>query len=78
MNTPLRTFLVIACWSLLASTLGWAQQGERSKFDHLTTGFELIGEHRDAACESCHVKARFKGTPHDCVACQARQSYSLH
>ena len=38
-------------------------------FDHLTTGFELIGKHRDLPCESCHVNAIFKGTPHDCGAC---------
>jgi hypothetical protein len=38
-------------------------------FDHLTTGFELIGQHRDLQCESCHVNAIFKGTPRDCAAC---------
>ena len=63
------------CWHwaiallLLAATPVWAQPGSRAKFDHLTTGFELVGQHRDLPCESCHVKATFKGTPHDCVAC---------
>ena len=38
-------------------------------FDHLTTGFELLGQHRDLACETCHVNAVFKGTPRDCSAC---------
>jgi hypothetical protein len=41
----------------------------RLNFDHLTTGFELIGQHRDLPCESCHVNAIFKGTPTDCAAC---------
>ncbi len=41
----------------------------RADFDHLTTGFELIGQHRDLPCESCHANAIFKGTPKDCGAC---------
>ncbi len=36
-------------------------------FDHLTTGFELDGVHRDLPCESCHLNAIFKGTPRDCA-----------
>ncbi len=42
---------------------------QRTSFDHLTTGFELLGQHRDLPCESCHVNAIFKGTPRDCQAC---------
>ncbi len=42
---------------------------ERTAFDHLTTGFELLGKHRDLPCESCHVNAIFKGTPRDCASC---------
>ena len=38
-------------------------------FDHLKTGFELDGLHRDLPCESCHVNALFKGTPRDCATC---------
>lgn len=41
----------------------------RDTFDHLTTGFELLGQHRDLPCEACHANAVFKGTPHDCGAC---------
>src|SRR5581483_8378972 len=47
---------------------GFAAQ-TRDTFDHLTTGFELIGEHRDLPCESCHANAVFKGTPRDCGSC---------
>src|SRR5208337_4895922 len=38
-------------------------------FDHLPTGFELDGVHRDLPCESCHLNAVFKGTPRDCGTC---------
>src|SRR3984885_321060 len=38
-------------------------------FDHLTTGFELDGVHRDLPCESCHLNAIFKGTPRNCGIC---------
>ncbi len=38
-------------------------------FDHLTTGFELDGVHRDLPCESCHLNAVFRGTPLDCGTC---------
>ncbi len=37
--------------------------------DHLTTGFELDGLHRDLPCEACHLNAIFKGTPRDCATC---------
>src|SRR5689334_9702278 len=38
-------------------------------YDHLSTGFELDGLHRDLPCESCHLNAIFKGTPRDCGTC---------
>ena len=43
-------------------------------FDHLTTGFELDGVHRDLPCESCHVNAVFYGTPRDCGSCHTTGS----
>src|SRR5579864_1153066 len=42
---------------------------QRTQFDHLTTGFELVGAHRDLSCEYCHQKGVFKGTPRICVGC---------
>jgi hypothetical protein len=42
------------------------------KFDHLTTGFELLDAHLNVPCESCHVGAVFKGTPRDCASCHSR------
>ena len=43
-------------------------------FDHLSTGFELDGVHRDLPCESCHLNAVFKGTPRDCGTCHIKGS----
>jgi len=43
-------------------------------FDHLSTGFELDGVHRDLPCESCHLNAIFKGTPRNCGLCHIRGS----
>src|SRR4051794_8971995 len=42
---------------------------QRTSFDHLTTGFELQGAHRDMSCEYCHVQGVFKGTPRTCEGC---------
>src|SRR5262252_5841530 len=46
-----------------------AQPPVRPPFDHMTTGFELLGGHRDLPCEACHVNAIFKGTPKVCASC---------
>jgi hypothetical protein len=42
---------------------------QRTGFDHLTTGFELKGAHRDMSCEYCHVDGVFRGTPRNCAGC---------
>jgi hypothetical protein len=65
--------VLLAVVALSASVLAPATAAPRagSAFDHFTTGFELIGRHRDAACEQCHVDGIFKGTPHECAACHA-------
>src|SRR3979490_3173899 len=44
---------------------------QRTQFDHLTTGYELRGFHRDLSCEYCHLQGVFKGTPRTCVGCHA-------
>jgi hypothetical protein len=43
-------------------------------FDHLTTGVELDGVHRDLPCESCHLNAVFRGTPRNCGTCHIKGS----
>lgn len=40
-------------------------------FNHMTTGFPLLGGHATAACETCHVGGVFKGTPRNCDGCHA-------
>ena len=59
----------LALLLLLAAAPAAVAAPERPVFDHLTTGFELIGQHRDLRCESCHANAMFKGTPKDCGSC---------
>ncbi len=44
---------------------GWTP----AKFDHDIAAFKLVGEHREVACESCHVDKVFFGTPTDCYSC---------
>jgi Cytochrome c7 and related cytochrome c len=60
---------IVALLGLLGSAPPGAAAEHRSHFDHLTTGFELLGRHRELPCEACHVNAVFKGTPRDCVSC---------
>lgn len=66
----LRTSVLwIALLALLAAAHPGGAAERRARFDHRTTGFELLGRHRDLPCEACHVKAVFRGTPRRCVAC---------
>jgi hypothetical protein len=60
--------------ALLLVCLPHAVAVQRTQFDHLTTGYELKGAHRDLSCEYCHVKGVFKGTPRTCVGCHTTGS----
>lgn len=42
-----------------------------SDFNHMSTGFPLLGGHATASCETCHVGGVFKGTPKNCDDCHA-------
>lgn len=42
---------------------------QRLAFDHLTTGYALVGQHVFVSCEACHVGGVFKGTPKQCTGC---------
>jgi hypothetical protein len=66
--SALRAVLALAI-SLCGLTPAGAVQ--RTGFDHLTTGFELQGAHRDLSCEYCHARGVFKGTPRTCPGCHA-------
>src|SRR6185312_11303782 len=59
----------ISAWLVLLLTALHANAVQRTSFDHLTTGFELRGAHRDLACEYCHAQGIFKGTPRTCEGC---------
>jgi len=39
------------------------------KFDHLTTGFALTGEHAKIDCGDCHIGGVFEALPRECDAC---------
>src|SRR5258706_13332244 len=66
-----RGWWLAALCAALALLSGGARAADRTPFDHFTTGFELLGQHRDLPCESCHVNAIFKGTPRACAASHA-------
>lgn len=38
-------------------------------FDHSTTQFALLGEHREVKCKTCHIDETYKGLPSKCVDC---------
>jgi hypothetical protein len=65
---------VALCGAPSAAVAAAAAPSITVAFDHLTTGFELDGVHRDLPCESCHLNAVFKGTPRDCAVCHSTGS----
>src|ERR1700722_18029738 len=66
-----RLALVVALLALVPSMRAGAAGAPpiTVAFDHLSTGFELDGVHRDLPCEQCHLNAVFKGTPKNCGIC---------
>lgn len=49
----------------------WEVNPEKVTFDHSTTGFELIGQHREVNCKSCHESLIFSKAKakEDCFSC---------
>lgn len=76
MNHQLINRLAIALFAVLLLVAGilFAAEGERPNvnFNHDQTTFSLSGMHTNTACESCHVKGIFKGTPSTCGGCHSR------
>ncbi len=67
--------MALLCAVCLTGSAAWAApQPVTVNFDHLSTGFELDGVHRDLPCESCHINAVFKGTPRRCGVCHIQAS----
>ncbi len=75
-------FRLLASWSVVIAAIlalgspvtGFAQTKQSkatvsTNFDHFKTGFPLLGAHIEVACESCHLRGVFKGTPTKCASC---------
>src|SRR5882757_4355652 len=76
-GVPLAMALLAFAFLMLVPSLRAAAAGTPPitiAFDHLSTGFELDGVHRDLPCEYCHLNAVFKGTPRNCGVCHIRGS----
>src|ERR1700738_4613975 len=69
-----RAARVITAGVLILLFTPYASAVQRTQFDHLTTGYELRGFHRDLSCEYCHLQGVFKGTPRTCVGCHTAGS----
>lgn len=68
MKHEIRRFLLVFLSLFLVGT-AVAQSNIKNNFDHFRTGFPLVGAHIPVACESCHIKGIFKGTPTKCAGC---------
>jgi len=42
---------------------------QQETYDHFRHGFDLEGAHAYVACESCHARGNFAGTPRECSIC---------
>ncbi|MBT4141396.1 MAG: hypothetical protein HOE48_26040 [Candidatus Latescibacteria bacterium] len=51
------------------TTDSWKEMKHPIDFDHTQTGFPLEDRHRNAACETCHVKGDFVTVSRDCQSC---------
>jgi hypothetical protein len=68
-----RRFLVfVGLWllALVASSRQVSTQFETpNRAFHNTTPFRLEGRHQSVACEACHLKGQYTGTPTTCFQC---------
>lgn len=48
---------------------------DERQFDHTKTDFFLTGKHREVACDTCHLKPKFRDTPEVCVECHRQDDY---
>lgn len=59
---------VLACAGAVVGPAG-AEEVTGKPFDHVGTRFILTGSHEGVACESCHARGVFRGTPTQCSFC---------
>ena len=50
---------------------GWTIDKSQSKFDHTSTGYALIGMHKEANCRQCHPSLVFAEASTSCTACHS-------
>jgi hypothetical protein len=64
------TWLLTLVLALLVGSIATRAQFETpNRAFHGNTAFPLTGRHQTVACESCHLKGVFKGTPTTCYDC---------
>jgi len=51
------------------TTSSWSINKDSLNFDHSATGFDLIGNHKNANCADCHDNLVFEKTPANCFNC---------
>ncbi len=57
--------------SFCHESTSWKVNPDSVKFDHASTGFELVGQHKEVKCSSCHeslIFSKAKGKE-DCFSC---------
>ncbi|APF18984.1 hypothetical protein Calab_3333 [Caldithrix abyssi DSM 13497] len=54
---------------LCHTTKTWKVDPQQILFDHNTTGFRLLGAHRQVECLSCHNSLVFSHIGHNCIDC---------
>lgn len=47
----------------------WTPVKKNMNFDHNSTGFPLLGQHKTITCGSCHTELVFENTPNQCISC---------
>ena len=47
----------------------WKVDLKKVNFDHSSTKFELVGQHKAADCRSCHTSLQFSKINTDCISC---------
>ncbi len=58
--------------SLSVSSFAQAAGEAGRDFNHMTTGYPLVGMHTTLDCGTCHIGGVFKGTPRSCSGCHTK------
>ena len=56
--------------SLCHQSTSWKVDLKKVEFDHSSTSFDLVGQHKSVDCKSCHQTLKFKEIENtDCISC---------